>query len=192
MTQTSINYNIVEWVACSDRLPDIPDGQIRSVEVLAGCWITDTWLREDHPDRERFMFGSSWVTKDTDLRSFPMGKRWHTFGPSHNQITHWTYIVPPVPQLLVSGDNKMECRMTDDDLDQLRQDALRWREYSALATEEFIRPPRGEQFLDLRTYWKFPTLICSGPVGGYMNPTEALDALLEYHREADIESNSQP
>ena len=83
------------WVACTDSLPDIPDGDSASCDVLAGCWITDGWLRDDHPQKRRFIFGPCSVVRDTNMREFPHGKRWHTFGPSHNQITHWAYVVPP-------------------------------------------------------------------------------------------------
>ena len=83
------------WVACEDGLPDIPDGELSSVDVLAGCWITYDWLRDGHPDKRRFIFGACRVLRETNLREFPHGKRWHTFGPSHNQITHWQHVAPP-------------------------------------------------------------------------------------------------
>lgn len=85
----------MDWILSAERLPDIPDGEASSRDVLGGCWITDDWLRDDHPDKRRFIFGACRVMRETDLREFPHGKRWHTFGPSHNQITHWAHVVPP-------------------------------------------------------------------------------------------------
>ena len=80
------------WIACADRLPDIPDGELSSQEVLAGCWITDDWLRDDHPRKRRFIFGACRVMR---ADNFPRGKQWYTYGPSHNQITHWRMVEPP-------------------------------------------------------------------------------------------------
>lgn len=85
-----------EWVLAKDRLPDIPEGEKVSQEVLGGCWIEDTWLREDHPDRVRFIYGACRVLAVKPSREFPDGKQWHTFGPSHNQITHWAVVIPPM------------------------------------------------------------------------------------------------
>ncbi len=87
------------WIPCADGLPDIPDGETCSCVVLAGCWITDDWLRDDHPEKRRFIFGACRVLRETNLREFPHGKRWHTFGPSHNQITHWAHVTPPNDKL---------------------------------------------------------------------------------------------
>lgn len=83
------------WIACVDRLPDIPGDAIVSDDVLGGCWITDNWLRDGHPKKQRFIFGACSVRRADDLREFPQGKQWHTFGPSHNQITHWCEVIPP-------------------------------------------------------------------------------------------------
>lgn len=85
----------LEWVPVTRALPDIPQGELASREVLGGFWATDTWLREDHPKRRRFIFGPCQMIPTTDLRNFPLGKEWHTFGPSHSQITHWAEVVPP-------------------------------------------------------------------------------------------------
>lgn len=84
-----------EWIACADRLPDIPDDAIVSDDVLGGCWITDNWLRDDHPKKRRFVFGACSVRRADNMLEFPQGKQWHTFGPSHNQITHWCEVMPP-------------------------------------------------------------------------------------------------
>lgn len=86
------------WTPVSRALPDIAAGDNASREVLGGCWITDDWLREDHPNRRRFIFGTCKVLKTRDLRNFPEGKQWHTFGPSHSQITHWAEITPPADE----------------------------------------------------------------------------------------------
>lgn len=90
--------NGLAWVPVTRALPDIAKGASASREVLGGCWITDEWLREDHPDRRRFIFGPCRVMKTRDLRNFPEGKQWHTFGPSHSQITHWAQITPPADE----------------------------------------------------------------------------------------------
>lgn len=83
------------WNLAKDSLPDIAEGEKCSQEVLGGCWIEDPWLREDHPDRIRFVYGPCRVISVKPSREFPDGKQWHTFGPSHNQITHWAVVVPP-------------------------------------------------------------------------------------------------
>ncbi len=62
-------------------------------EVLAGFWYTDPWLKPEHA--ERFMFGTCRIFVDKKSRDFPDGKVWQTFGPSHNQITHWKRVTPP-------------------------------------------------------------------------------------------------
>ena len=85
----------LEWVKTSDRLPDIEAGERASDEVLGGCWIEDEWLRAGHPKKHRFIFGSCFLMRTDDLRSFPDGKQWHTFGPSHSAITHWAKLNPP-------------------------------------------------------------------------------------------------
>lgn len=89
------NLNKLDWTLASAALPDIPEGTHSSRDVLGGCWIVYDWLRDDHPAKRRFIFGACRVLRTTDLEEFPLGKQWHTFGPSHNQITHWAYLVPP-------------------------------------------------------------------------------------------------
>lgn len=85
----------IDWILAKDGLPDVPDGERCSQEVLGGCWVEDMWLRENHPDRVQFVFGACRIIAVNQSRDFPDGKQWHTFGPSHNQITHWAYVVPP-------------------------------------------------------------------------------------------------
>jgi len=84
-----------EWIRSTDALPDIPEDARKSEDVLGGHWVTDDWLRDGHPDKRRFSFGPCFVMESDDLEEFPQGKRWHTFGPSHNQITHWRRVKPP-------------------------------------------------------------------------------------------------
>lgn len=66
------------------------------VKVLAGFWYKDQWLREELQDQ--FMVGVCVMRETDDLRSFPQGKQWITYGPSHNQITHWAlFNCPELP-----------------------------------------------------------------------------------------------
>lgn len=67
-------------------------------EVLAGFWYKDPWLVEEKA--WRFMAGVCYARKPEDRYrdDFPKGYQWQTFGPSHNQITHWTYMPKP-PEL---------------------------------------------------------------------------------------------
>lgn len=87
--------NNMQWIAVTERLPDIAEGEKCSQDVLAGCWIEDSWLRDDHPEKRRFIFGACRVMETTNLREFPEGKQWLTFGPSHAQITHWMPVEGP-------------------------------------------------------------------------------------------------
>lgn len=77
----------VQWFTVAEHgMPDFDE------EVIAGLWYTDPWLK---PDRAtRFIWGLCRVLKD-DHRDFKDGKRWHTFGPSHNDITHWARLNMP-------------------------------------------------------------------------------------------------
>ena len=80
---------VPEWISVKNRLPDIPEGEMTSEEVLAGMWFEDSWLIDDHPNKVRFIMGVCRVLRTDDLRNFPQGKQWLTFGPSHNQIQLW-------------------------------------------------------------------------------------------------------
>lgn len=77
----------VQWFTVAEHgMPDFDE------KVIGGLWYTDPWLK---PDRAtRFMWGLCRVLKD-DHRDFKDGKRWHTFGPSHNDITHWARLNTP-------------------------------------------------------------------------------------------------
>lgn len=92
------------WTPCSEGLPDIPEGKLSSDGVLAGCWMTDDWLRDDHPQKRRFIFGACRVFRETDLGEFPSGRQWHTFGPAHSQITHWRRVQAPKDGPREGGD----------------------------------------------------------------------------------------
>ena len=62
--------------------------------------------------------------------------------------------------------------------DSIVLDAMRYRWLKSQASEELLNP-RGalsEICADMRTHWKLPTLICSGPVGGYLDFDAAIDA----------------
>lgn len=68
------------------------------VEVLAGFWYKDTWLIEEKA--WRFMVGVCYARETDDLRNFPCGYQWQTFGPSHNQIKYWTHLPTPPERML--------------------------------------------------------------------------------------------
>lgn len=70
-----------------DGMPDVGE------TVLGGLWHTDAWLKPEFA--RRFMFGTCRVFEESNRKQFPLGKSWSTFGPSHDQITHWTRITPP-------------------------------------------------------------------------------------------------
>ena len=85
------------------RAPSVPDGlqwftvaehglpEVGEV-VVGGLWYTDPWLKPECATS--FMWGQCRVV-DTKHRDFKDGKQWLTFGPSHNQITHWARLNPP-------------------------------------------------------------------------------------------------
>ena len=64
------------------------------------------------------------------------------------------------------------------------RDAERYRGLKALAKECLLRPSaaRAEILPDMRTHWQLPTLMCSGPVGGFNGFDEAVDAALAAQR----------
>lgn len=71
------------WHLSKDGLPTI------GTEVIGGHFYQDTWLKGKPTV---FLWGRCTVVAD-DHPDFAEGKRWQTFGPSHNDITHWSY--PP-------------------------------------------------------------------------------------------------
>ena len=83
--------------------PSVPDGlqwftvaehglpEVGAV-VVGGLWYTDPYLKPECATS--FMWGQCRVV-DTKHRDFKDGKQWLTFGPSHNQITHWVRLNLP-------------------------------------------------------------------------------------------------
>lgn len=86
LSQTGVWFTVKEH-----GIPEI------GATVLGGHWYTDPWLRPELATV--FSYGVCRVLdagkRPRDLRDFPGGKQWQTFGPSHNQITHWMRINPP-------------------------------------------------------------------------------------------------
>lgn len=68
-------------------------------------------------------------------------------------------------------------RSTKEENDSLRADAERFRWLRDNAREELLNPQAAASELapDMRTQWVLPTLICSGPVGGYLTFEQAVD-----------------
>lgn len=63
-------------------------------------------------------------------------------------------------------------------------DAERYRWLRDNSTEQLLNPSRANlnnDFapMDIRTCWKTPVLICSGPVGGFLGFDESVDAMKE-------------
>jgi hypothetical protein len=77
------------WISVKDRLPEIPEGEKCSKPVLAGMWYEDNYRGKDHPRRKKFMMGICTMILQKNSKHYPEGKSWQTFGPSHNDITHW-------------------------------------------------------------------------------------------------------
>lgn len=75
------------WKLSSDGLPPI------GADVIGGHFYQDTWLKGEPVV---FGWGRCSVIAESH-KDFKDGKRWLTFGPSHNQITHWRY-PPAAPQ----------------------------------------------------------------------------------------------
>lgn len=77
----------LQWLTVAEHgMPDFDE------EVIGGLWYTDPWLVPEKATR--FLWGLCRVSMD-DPRDFKDGKRWVTFGPSHNQITHWARLNVP-------------------------------------------------------------------------------------------------
>jgi hypothetical protein len=66
-----------------------------------------------------------------------------------------------------------------DKLAASEKEAERYRKLEAQATEQLLHPSRAacEIMPDLRTHWRLPVLMCSGPVGGSVSFADAVDAL---------------
>ena len=77
----------LQWFTVAEHgLPEV--GEV----VVGGLWYTDPWLKPECATS--FMWGQCRVV-GTKHRDFKDGKQWLTFGPSHNQITHWARLNPP-------------------------------------------------------------------------------------------------
>lgn len=86
----------LQWFTVAEHgLPEV--GEV----VVGGLWYTDPWLKPECATS--FMWGQCRVV-DTKHRDFKDGKQWLTFGPSHNQITHWARLNPPA--MLAAKDTK--------------------------------------------------------------------------------------
>ena len=60
------------------------------------------------------------------------------------------------------------------------RDAERYRWLRMMAKEELLNPKAaGSEWPDIRTYWRIPTLICSGPVGGFIDFDAAIDSAMQ-------------
>jgi hypothetical protein len=72
-------------------------------------------------------------------------------------------------------------------LEAVQADAKRYRALEAAAREELLRPERAscEVLPDMRTHWKLPTLMCSGPVGEFVTFAAAVDALPDAAMQAE-------
>lgn len=73
------------WHLSKDGLPPV------GAQVMGGHFYVDPWLKDKTPV---FSWGLCRVLKTTHPE-FKDGKQWQTFGPSHNDITHWCW--PPAP-----------------------------------------------------------------------------------------------
>lgn len=76
-----------DWISVKDGLPELFE------QVIGGGWHHYPWLVEEK--EWQFLFGMCYMIPNDDLEEFPHGKMWATFGPSHNEITHWKRINPP-------------------------------------------------------------------------------------------------
>lgn len=60
------------------------------------------------------------------------------------------------------------------------RDAERYRWLRMMAKEQLLNPKAaGSEWPDMRTYWRIPTLICSGPVGGFIDLDTAIDSAMQ-------------
>ena len=112
---------VVQWHLSKDGLP--PVGSY----VVGGYFYKDTRLKGDP---EGFAWGQCRVIKD-DHPDFPDGKRWITFGPSHNQITYWCW--PPKKPGDTSPPQRTWVGLTDEEI----HGVIRAGEYDSM--EEFAR-----------------------------------------------------
>lgn len=71
-----------------------------------------------------------------------------------------------------------------DMIEQNQLDAERYRGLRQLAKEQLLNPSHAasEFAPDMRTHWVLPTLMCSGPVGGYVDFDEAVQIAIDAAR----------
>ena len=66
------------------------------------------------------------------------------------------------------------------DTTEEQQDLARFAWLVKKAKEEYLHSKTlSSDFPDMRTYWKIPTLICSGPIGGFIEFREAIDIAMK-------------
>lgn len=93
--------------------------------------------------------------------------------------------------ILVDGENGTLRQLLNDaayalktqvrEIERMRQDAERYQWLKSQSKEQLLNP-RGaasEFCADMRTHWKLPVLMCSGPIGGYLSFDDAVDMLRE-------------
>lgn len=90
----------LQWFTVAEHgIPEI------GAEVIGGLWYTDPWLKPEFATT--FMWGQCRVVEDKH-RDFKDRKRWLTFGPSHNQITHWARINKPAQAATLKANRAKE------------------------------------------------------------------------------------
>ena len=95
------------------------------------------------------------------------------------------------PLVFGDGTNNLRDRKPDTQTAPAAQvdaeDAARYRWLRSQASEKLLNPRAAlsEICPDMRTHWKLPTLICSGPVGGYLDFDAAIDAARSQDKEGE-------
>lgn len=75
--------------------------------------------------------------------------------------------------------------MTDisQELLEAKKDVERMEWLIKNVQEKLLRPGTlSSDFPDMRTHWVFPTLMCSGPIGGFQSLREAIDIQIEHEK----------
>lgn len=74
--------------------------------------------------------------------------------------------------------------MIDFDKALIETYARRYRWLRMMAKEQLLNPEAaGSECPDMRTYWRIPTLICSGPVGGFIDFDSAIDNAMQCNKD---------
>lgn len=103
----------LQWFTVAEHgIPEI------GAEVIGGLWYTDPWIKTEFATT--FMWGQCRVV-ESKHRDFKDGKQWCTFGPSHNQITHWARI--NTPGQTSAPAPAQEVGLTDDERQQVFRNA---------------------------------------------------------------------